>query len=73
MNNKLILSSLMFIGLSACKAPAEKNDSEQATENQELKELQIKLNATEAQLLNVRAELAKCKGDSIPENQVDSL
>lgn len=73
MNNKLILSSLLFIGLSACQTTAEKNNLGQPTENQELKELQIKLNATEAQLLNVRAELAKCKGDSIPENQVDSL
>jgi hypothetical protein len=41
------------------------------TENEVIKELEIKLTATEAQLINVSAELARCKGTEEAE-KVDS-
>lgn len=56
----------------ACQ-PADKNveiETETQIDSSELQNLKVKLNATEAQLLNIQVELAKCKGDSLA---IDSL
>lgn len=66
---------IIFIAASfwlACQ-PAEKNievEKETQIDSTELQNLKVKLNATEAQLLNIQVELAKCKGDSLA---IDSL
>ncbi|MEQ8909482.1 MAG: hypothetical protein RIC95_09845 [Vicingaceae bacterium] len=56
-----------------CLAACQQKPCNEMVHEKELKELQIKLNATEAQLLNVRSELAKLKGDSITQETNDSL
>lgn len=67
--------SIIFIAASfwlACQ-PADKNveiETETQIDSSELQNLKVKLNATEAQLLNIQVELAKCKGDSLA---IDSL
>lgn len=69
MNKIKTTTALLFaaITLVACQ-PNEKKKV--ANESKAVEDLKIKLNATEAQLLNVRVELAKCKGDSLA---IDSL
>lgn len=73
--NKLATATLLFLSLIALNA-CQQNDNESTTENNKqseseaLKALKVKLNATEAQLLNIQVELAKCKGDSLA---MDSL
>jgi hypothetical protein len=56
----LLVITFLSVALSSCTSPCGDIKHEQS-----IKELQIKLNATEAQLLNVRAELSRCNGDSI--------
>tara|TARA_R110002072_G_scaffold26558_6_gene87613 strand:+ start:60 stop:284 length:225 start_codon:yes stop_codon:yes gene_type:complete len=61
--SSLLFSSLLFVACST-EPKQEKNADEQA--NQEtIEALELKLQATENQLLNVRNELAKCTGDSL--------
>ena len=50
---------IAIIALSACSKPCDQN-----TNAKELDALKVKLDATEAQLLNVSAELSKCKTGS---------
>ena len=59
--NTLTLFSLF---LASCVTPLNNN-------NEAIKELEVKLTATEAQLINVSAELARCKGD-IETTEIDS-
>ena len=55
------------MGFVACNQEKQKSP-EKTLENKEIiDDLNLKLDATEAQLYNVRVELAKCKGDSLPE------
>lgn len=69
------LISIIFIATSfwlACQ-PSDQNikvKKETQIDSTELQNLKVKLNATEAQLLNIQVELAKCKGDSLA---IDSL
>ena len=57
----LTLLFLLCISFFSCVS-VEKQETDSTKENEALK---IKLEATEAQLLNVRAELSKCKGESV--------
>lgn len=73
--NKLIKSTAFLfaaITLVACQPKKNKEEAENdpKTETKKEEDLKVKLNATEAQLLNVQVELAKCKGDSLA---IDSL
>lgn len=47
------------------------------TNNDAVKELEVKLTATEAQLINVSAELARCKGETesieVDSTQLDNV
>ena len=51
----LITTALIAFILMSC-------DKKVTDTNEAIKELEVKLTATEAQLMNVSAELAKCKG-----------
>lgn len=51
----LITTALLTFMLMSC-------DKKVTDTNESIKELEVKLTATEAQLMNVSAELAKCKG-----------
>jgi len=62
------LSIIFFLCLSACNQVEEKKSAINSEEQETIEALNLKLDATEAQLYNVRVELAKCKGDSLPEN-----
>lgn len=61
-----IISFFLFLGLSACNQVEEKKPAVNSEEKDSIEALSLKLDATEAQLYNVRVELAKCKGDSLP-------
>lgn len=61
--SSFLFSSLLFVACST-EPKQEKNTDDKA--NQEtIEALELKLQATENQLLNVRNELAKCTGDSL--------
>ena len=62
----LLLYNVLWI--TACQ-PTE-NNTKLNNSSSKIEELKVKLNATEAQLLNIQIELAKCKGDSLT---IDSL
>lgn len=51
----LITTALIAFMLMSC-------DKKVTDTNEAIKELEVKLTATEAQLMNVSAELSKCKG-----------
>lgn len=63
----LILLAVLFISLYACTS---NNDAEWQAK---IEKLEVKLTATEAQLMNVSAELAKCKQDSTGTELSDTL
>ncbi len=73
--SKIIKSTFLFfitVAFVACQ-PSEKKkevEKEVITDSKEVEDLKVRLNATEAQLLNIQVELAKCKGDSLA---IDSL
>ncbi len=60
------LPSLISIALFffSCQQPCPE------TNNVDLDAMQVKLDATEAQLLNVSAELSKCKGQVVDTSNV---
>jgi hypothetical protein len=60
MKNLIILSSIAL--MISCGSECEKSCKKPIDSNSEIETLTIKLEATEAQLLNVSAELSKCKG-----------
>lgn len=69
--NKIITCITLLIAtitLVACQPNDKKQEAKK--EMKAVEDLKVKLNATEAQLLNVQVELAKCKGDSLA---IDSL
>lgn len=58
---KLLILSCIVLAFSACQTPCpETNENSQ----REIERLKIKLEATEAQLINVSAELSKLKNKS---------
>jgi hypothetical protein len=61
---------IFFIAVIACSRQENKTTDTESKE-QELRELKMRLNAAEAQLLNAKTELAKYQKDSII--QQDSL
>ncbi|MEQ8623797.1 MAG: hypothetical protein RJQ00_08305 [Vicingaceae bacterium] len=61
------ITFFLFLGLFACNQVEEKKPVTKAEDQEAIEALNLKLDATEAQLYNVRVELAKCKGDSLPE------
>lgn len=64
------MKKLLFYFVSSCFILSCASNVEQKPDCTEVEELKIKLDATEAQLLNVRAELSKCKGiDSTTNSQ----
>lgn len=60
-SNQFILSAISCF-LLACSPPIAEKDQEM---QKRIENLETKLSATEAQLLNVKSELAKCAGDSV--------
>lgn len=66
MKKYLAICLFSFSLLAACSNCEKPKENTSAVSVEEFNELKVKLNATEAQLLNVRTELVKCKGDSIP-------
>lgn len=54
----ILLSSLILLTAVACQAPCPEVDEDS---KREIDRLKIKLEATEAQLINVSAELSKMK------------
>ncbi len=66
----LISTALLIFMLMSC-------DKKETDTNEAIKELEVKLTATEAQLINVSAELAKCKGEDetkyIDSTQLDQV
>lgn len=65
--NLFLTASIFFlICFAACnsESPAVTHSTDDQEHSKEIESLQIKLDATEAQLLNIRSELALCKGDS---------
>jgi hypothetical protein len=71
-----IIKSVAFLFITiafvACQQTEQKKEIEKEIQvnAEEVADLKVKLNATEAQLLNIQVELAKCKGDSLA---IDSL
>lgn len=60
---KILASLTLFISLISCGEKTKKDyHAEHDNFNKEIKELKIKLDATEAQLLNVQTELAALAG-----------
>lgn len=60
-----------LIGMLSCNCPkTDKVETANTQTKRTIDSLKLKLNATEAQLLNVRVELAKCCGDK---KSLDSL
>ena len=66
MNKLISISFLMLLFTVSCKTNTEVK-IERSTDSRlkEIEDLELKLEATEAQLLNIRTELAKCTGDTI--------
>jgi len=62
---KSFLPITLLLALAACNNCTEDKNNIEINESEKVEELQHKLDATEAQLLNIRTELAKCKGDSL--------
>tara|TARA_R110002049_G_scaffold283996_3_gene464511 strand:- start:121 stop:354 length:234 start_codon:yes stop_codon:yes gene_type:complete len=67
MKNPIIIT-LAFIAITFVSC---ENATVESNNNDAIKELEIKLTATEAQLINVSAELARCKGTD-ESSEVDS-
>ena len=61
-----IIFLFFLFGLFACNKVEQKSPETNSNDKEEIEALNLKLDATEAQLYNVRVELAKCKGDSLP-------
>ncbi len=57
-------SIFLLIAFTACNVKTVEEPVENLEQLKEIESLQLKLDATEAQLLNIRSELAICKGDS---------
>ena len=59
----IFLTSILF----ACNQSENTAKEKPTAVAEEVMALNLKLDATEAQLYNLRIELSKCKGDSVPE------
>ncbi len=64
----ITLFSLMIF---ACQKPESDLPKIEDESLKKIEALQLKLDATEAQLYNARVEISKCKGDSIPSDVSD--
>lgn len=63
--NYFFLCILLLFSLVACNQSENQAKETPSKVADELQELSLKLDATEAQVYNLRVELSKCKGDSL--------